>query len=124
MAARKPPRQDPGPESGFRAPPADGGISIDRLAQAFAAMMGSADAPMASAAADVVSVDASPDLDENPPATDDDACRVTPVAILEALERHGWRRDAAARALGINRTSLYKKLKRLGMDLAALEPAG
>jgi DNA-binding NtrC family response regulator len=42
--------------------------------------------------------------------------------ILEALERHGWRRDAAARALGINRTSLYKKLKRLGMNLAELEP--
>lgn len=43
--------------------------------------------------------------------------------ILDALARHGWRRDAAARALGINRTTLYKKLKRLGMDLAALEPA-
>jgi len=42
--------------------------------------------------------------------------------IIDALERHGWRRDAAARALGINRTTLYKKLKRLGMDLAALEP--
>jgi DNA-binding NtrC family response regulator len=40
--------------------------------------------------------------------------------IIDALERHGWRRDAAARALGINRTTLYKKLKRLGMDLAAL----
>ncbi len=44
--------------------------------------------------------------------------------ILDALERTGWRRDAAARALGINRTTLYKKLKRLGMNLAALEPAG
>jgi DNA-binding NtrC family response regulator len=43
--------------------------------------------------------------------------------ILEALERSGWRRDAAARALGINRTTLYKKAKRLGMDLAALAPA-
>ena len=40
--------------------------------------------------------------------------------ILEALERHGWRRDAAARSLGINRTTLYKKLKRLGMDPATL----
>ncbi|MFM9058512.1 MAG: helix-turn-helix domain-containing protein, partial [Planctomycetaceae bacterium] len=36
----------------------------------------------------------------------------------------GWRRDVAARALGINRTTLYKKLKRLGIHLAALEPAG
>jgi len=43
--------------------------------------------------------------------------------ILDALERHGWRRDAAARSLGINRTTLYKKVKRLGMDLAALEPS-
>jgi len=42
--------------------------------------------------------------------------------ILEALERSGWRRDAAAKALGINRTTLYKKLKRLGMDLAELAP--
>ncbi|MFO0190386.1 MAG: sigma 54-interacting transcriptional regulator [Planctomycetia bacterium] len=42
--------------------------------------------------------------------------------IIDALERSGWRRDAAARALGINRTTLYKKLKRLGMDLTSLEP--
>jgi len=43
--------------------------------------------------------------------------------ILDALDRHGWRRDAAAKALGINRTTLYKKVKRLGMDLSALEPS-
>jgi DNA-binding NtrC family response regulator len=43
--------------------------------------------------------------------------------IIDALERHNWRRDAAARALGINRTTLYKKLKRLGMNLAELQPA-
>jgi len=43
--------------------------------------------------------------------------------IVAALERAGWRRDVAAKALGINRTTLYKKLKRLGMDVAALEPA-
>jgi len=42
--------------------------------------------------------------------------------ILEALERSNWRRDAAARALGINRTTLYKKLKRLGMNLSELQP--
>ena len=42
--------------------------------------------------------------------------------ILEALERSNWRRDAAARALGINRTTLYKKAKRLGMNLADLTP--
>ena len=43
--------------------------------------------------------------------------------ILEALERSGWRRDAAARVLGINRTTLYKKLKRLGIDLADVAPS-
>jgi DNA-binding NtrC family response regulator len=43
--------------------------------------------------------------------------------IIEALERSNWRRDVAARALGINRTTLYKKLKRLGMSLAELQPA-
>jgi DNA-binding NtrC family response regulator len=41
--------------------------------------------------------------------------------ILEALERSGWRRDLAARSLGINRTTLYKKLRRLGLDLADLQ---
>ncbi|MBM4022424.1 MAG: sigma-54-dependent Fis family transcriptional regulator [Planctomycetes bacterium] len=43
--------------------------------------------------------------------------------ILGALEQAGWRRDVAARALGINRTTLYKKLKRLGLELAELQPA-
>jgi DNA-binding NtrC family response regulator len=43
--------------------------------------------------------------------------------IIDALEKSGWRRDAAAKALGINRTTLYKKLKRLGMNLATLAPA-
>jgi len=43
--------------------------------------------------------------------------------IVAALERAGWRRDVAARELGINRTTLYKKLKRLGMDVAALGAA-
>jgi two-component system response regulator AtoC len=43
--------------------------------------------------------------------------------IVSALEQAGWRRDVAARALGINRTTLYKKLRRLGLDLATLEPA-
>lgn len=43
--------------------------------------------------------------------------------ILEALERHGWRRDVAARSLGINRTTLYKKLKRLGLSIRDLQPA-
>ena len=81
----KKPAPDPAP--GFHAPPADGGLSIDRLAQAFAAMMGSADpyagAP-AGAAPDIVRVDASPDLDEALPG-DDAGARVNPRSILEAL---------------------------------------
>jgi len=36
--------------------------------------------------------------------------------ILEVLELHDWNRNATAEALGINRTTLYKKMKRLGLD--------
>jgi DNA-binding NtrC family response regulator len=36
--------------------------------------------------------------------------------ILEVLERHQWNRFATADALGINRTTLYKKMKRLGLE--------
>jgi DNA-binding NtrC family response regulator len=35
--------------------------------------------------------------------------------ILEVLELHQWNRNATADALGINRTTLYKKMKRLGL---------
>lgn len=70
--------------AGFTGAPADGGLSIDRLAQAFAAMMGHADTTRAAPQpAAVVQVDASPDLDESTP-IDDDA-RVSPLSILEAL---------------------------------------
>ena len=36
--------------------------------------------------------------------------------ILEALQAHNWSRNATADALGINRTTLYKKMKRLGLQ--------
>jgi DNA-binding NtrC family response regulator len=36
--------------------------------------------------------------------------------ILDVLESTGWNRFAAAEVLGINRTTLYKKMKRLGLD--------
>jgi DNA-binding NtrC family response regulator len=37
-------------------------------------------------------------------------------AILEAaLRENGWNRQATARQLGINRTTLYKKMKRFGL---------
>jgi transcriptional regulator of acetoin/glycerol metabolism len=35
--------------------------------------------------------------------------------ILEVLELNQWNRNATADALGINRTTLYKKMKRLGL---------
>jgi len=36
--------------------------------------------------------------------------------IVEVLERHNWNRHETAEALGINRTTLYKKMKRLGLE--------
>jgi two-component system response regulator HydG len=35
--------------------------------------------------------------------------------IIDALEAHGWNRQDTAKALGINRTTLYKKMKRYGI---------
>lgn len=39
--------------------------------------------------------------------------------VLGALEAHGWNRQATASRLGINRTTLYKKMKRLGIEIAS-----
>jgi transcriptional regulator with PAS, ATPase and Fis domain len=36
--------------------------------------------------------------------------------ILQVLESNHWNRLLTAQALGINRTTLYKKMKRLGLD--------
>jgi DNA-binding NtrC family response regulator len=36
--------------------------------------------------------------------------------ILDVLETNGWNRFATAEVLGINRTTLYKKMKRLGLE--------
>ena len=36
--------------------------------------------------------------------------------ILHSLRRHKWNRAATAESLDINRTTLYKKMKRLGLD--------
>ena len=40
--------------------------------------------------------------------------------IREVLESNNWNRNATADALGINRTTLYKKMKRLGLEDLAL----
>ena len=36
--------------------------------------------------------------------------------ILDVLEAHQWNRQASAEALGVNRTTLYKKMKKLGLQ--------
>jgi len=36
--------------------------------------------------------------------------------ILEMLQSNNWNRNQTADALGINRTTLYKKMKKLGLD--------
>jgi segregation and condensation protein B len=78
----------PAPGEGFRGRPSDGGLSIDRLAQAFAAMMGTGE-PLAAeeSSSEDVAVDVSQDLDaDSADATDpDEFCRVTPATILEAM---------------------------------------
>ena len=38
--------------------------------------------------------------------------------IMDVLEAHGWNRQQTADALGINRTTLYKKMKKLGLETA------
>jgi len=43
--------------------------------------------------------------------------------ILNCLRRHGWNRNATADELDINRTTLYKKMKRLGLDDPRLQYA-
>jgi PAS domain S-box-containing protein len=48
----------------------------------------------------------------------DAAVRATEkVAILDALDRNGDNRDAAAKDLGIHRSTLFRKVKELGIDL-------
>jgi DNA-binding NtrC family response regulator len=39
--------------------------------------------------------------------------------LLGALEAHGWNRQVTAMRLGINRTTLYKKMKRLGIEISS-----
>jgi transcriptional regulator of acetoin/glycerol metabolism len=41
--------------------------------------------------------------------------------ILDALIRNQWSRKRAARELGVDRTTLWRKMKRLGIQSAAPE---
>ena len=38
---------------------------------------------------------------------------------MDALQRNNWNRQVTADVLGINRTTLYKKLKYYGLDANA-----
>jgi PAS domain S-box-containing protein len=42
--------------------------------------------------------------------------------LLAELERHGWNRAATARDLGIHKTTLWRKMKRLGIEPPARDP--
>jgi len=41
--------------------------------------------------------------------------------ILEALRRNGWNRQATARELGMHKTTLWRKIKQLGIELPHLD---
>ena len=75
----------------FRSPPADEGISLDRLTEAFAEMLGKGDDPYeapptpASAADDPVAALAEQLPPEVPDEADDSACEISPQTILEAM---------------------------------------
>ena len=45
------------------------------------------------------------------PAQEEEAHRVR-----SALETHRWRREEAARALGVSRTTLWRKMRELGLS--------
>jgi propionate catabolism operon transcriptional regulator len=47
-----------------------------------------------------------------PPATADPGDR----QILHALEAHRWRKHEAARHLGMSRTTLWRRMKEMGLE--------
>lgn len=52
---------------------------------------------------------------EGPPLSGLSLAELEKRAIWEALERHGWRRMATARELGIDKNTLRRKVKRFGL---------
>lgn len=41
---------------------------------------------------------------------------MNPVRFIELLEKYNWNKTKVARALGVNRTTIWRKLKALGLD--------
>jgi transcriptional regulator of acetoin/glycerol metabolism len=41
--------------------------------------------------------------------------------IRDVLERNSWNRTAAARELGIHKTTLHRKIRRLGLELPKID---
>ncbi len=57
-----------------------------------------------------------PEYASGPPLTGLTLEEIEKRALWEALERHQWRRMAAARELGIDKNTLRRKIKRLGLE--------
>ena len=104
------------PERIARATPADAFSARRlRLSDSHASMGGAP--PSASPHADTAPrlPDATPDIGAVSPLGE--AMRAPERAmLLQALEACGWNRTLAARRLGINRSTLYRKLRDLGLD--------
>ena len=43
------------------------------------------------------------------------------MRILAALDEHGWNRTRASESLGISRVTLWKKIRRFGIDEGAFK---
>jgi hypothetical protein len=63
-------------------------------------------------------------LDSRPSKLRSFACEAAAWLIREELERHKGNVQATARALGVNRQSLYKLTKRLGVEIQRPERRG
>jgi len=76
------------------------------------------DSPISAHSVQAIAQESLSDLSQSPPGTHLRGAMQEPERqiILQALHDHHWNRSATAEKLGINRTTLYKKMKRLGLD--------